>query len=55
MKRGSAVDLTLEKGRLVVTPAEGDGPSLSRLLSKVTARNIHRETHWGRAEGNEAW
>lgn len=53
VKKGSAVDLRLEKGRLVVTPLAAEAVSLKRLLSKVRRENIHSETDWGPAQGRE--
>lgn len=50
---GSTVSITLENGRIVVAP---DAPivfSLDELLAGVTPENIHRETDWGPAVGNE--
>ena len=52
-RKGSAVDLKLEKGRLVVTPIAEEPLSLKKLLSKVTRQNVHAETDWGPAQGRE--
>ena len=53
VKRGTAVSLTLEKGRMVVAPLRVKHMSLKALLSKVTPENIHPETEWGPSLGKE--
>ncbi len=53
VKKGSAVDLRLEKGRLVITPLAAEVISLKKLLSKVTRQNVHPEADWGPALGRE--
>ena len=55
VKKGTAVSLTLEKGRLVVAPLQAEEMSLKKLLAKVTPRNIHPETGWGSPVGKEIW
>jgi antitoxin MazE len=55
LRAGSTVTITLENGRLVVAP---DAPvvfSLEELLAAVTPENLHGETDWGPALGNEVW
>jgi len=51
----SAVELSLEKGRLCVKPAAKPWPTLRQLLAKVTPENRHGEVNTGPAKGNEAW
>ena len=53
VRKGSAVELSLEKGRLVVTPLAPGKLSLKKLLSEVRPENIHPETDWGPARGRE--
>lgn len=53
--QGSEVELTLEHGRLVVTPVTEQPYSLDALLAQVTAENLHGEIQTGAAEGEEAW
>ncbi len=55
IKRGTPLNLTLERGRLVVTSETRRDLSLRELLSKVTTKNIHRKTDWGPAAGKKAW
>lgn len=52
LKEGSAVSLTVEHGRLVISPAE---PTLEALVSRVTPENIHSEFDFGKPVGHEAW
>jgi antitoxin MazE len=52
LKPGSAVDLALERDRLVVTKAV---PTLRELAARITPENRHADTDWGPARGREAW
>ena len=52
---GAEVDLTVEGGRLVVTPLEAPTYSLDELLARVTASNLHTETDIGPSVGAEVW
>jgi antitoxin MazE len=55
VKDGSAVDLSVDNGRLLVRPLRSRKYTLPELLKKVTPRNLHREVPTGRATGREAW
>lgn len=48
------VDLSLEDGKLVVTPVGGT-PTLEALLKQVSESNIHHEVDTGAPAGSEAW
>jgi antitoxin MazE len=52
---GSDVDLTIEDGRLVVTPLAKPRYTLNELLARVTAENCHDEIDTGPSVGAEAW
>lgn len=52
---GAEVDLTLEDGRLVITPVAVTPYRLEDLLAGVTPENIHREIDTGPSVGVEAW
>ena len=52
---GAEVDLTLEAGRLVVTPVDPPAHSLEEFLSRVSASNLHDEHDTGRSVGTEVW
>lgn len=51
---GSEVDLTLEEGRLIITPLQ-PRLSLDDLLLKITLENLHAEVDFGSAAGREVW
>jgi antitoxin MazE len=53
--QGSAVDLTLEKGRVVLSPVKALEYSLDELLAGVRKDNLHEEVDTGVAIGREAW
>jgi antitoxin MazE len=52
---GSTVDISVERGGLVVRPKVRPRYGLSELLSKVSLRNVHREIPTGKNVGREAW
>jgi antitoxin MazE len=52
---GAEVDLSIEDGRLVITPLEVPTYSLDALLAGVTASNLHTETETGPGIGAEVW
>lgn len=54
IEEGTPVELTIEDGRLVVTP-RSPAYSLDELLADVTEQNRHDETDWGPAVGAEGW
>lgn len=51
---GTAVDIAVEKGQLVVRPVR-QRYRLRDLLKAVDARNLHAEVQTGRAVGREVW
>lgn len=55
VEQGSTVDVTLEKGKIVVRPVAESKFTLAELLSKVTKSNIHQETNLGSPVGKETW
>ena len=55
VREGSAVDLTVEEDRLVVTPVRVEAYRLKDLLDKVTGDNIHDEVDFGDPQGKEVW
>jgi antitoxin MazE len=54
LREGGEVELTVQNGRLVVTPVEED-LSLEEMLDQVTEENRHGLIDWGPAVGKEAW
>ncbi|HEX5725852.1 MAG TPA: AbrB/MazE/SpoVT family DNA-binding domain-containing protein [Longimicrobiaceae bacterium] len=55
LETGTEVDLTLEDGRLVVTPLPMPGLRLEDLLAGITPENLHAEAETGPSLGAEAW
>ena len=55
LSHGSAVELRVVKGKLVVEPRRPPRYQLSSLLKKVTKRNVHREVSDGGLVGKEAF
>jgi antitoxin MazE len=55
IRQGSAVDLTLEKGRVVLNLVQVSEYRLEDLLAGVRKDNLHEEVDTGDAVGREAW
>jgi antitoxin MazE len=55
VRGGSAVDLSVEEGRLVLRPVRKRPFRLKDLLANVTDANRHSEIDRGAAKGDEAW
>jgi antitoxin MazE len=57
LTENSSVDLRVEDGKLIVAPMKKRNwkYSLGELLSGVNEGNIHPETDWGGAVGEELW
>jgi antitoxin MazE len=49
------VDLSIDRGTLVVAPAPPYQVTLESLLDKITTKNLHRETDTGAPAGEESW
>jgi len=50
---GSAVDISVQDGKIVVAPAQRGRYRLDELLKSVTKKNLHREIDAGRPVGRE--
>jgi len=55
LAQDALVEVSLEDGKLVVSPVLEPSFTLEELLAKVTKKNIHREVDSGSAVGKEAW
>jgi len=55
VRQGSAVELTLVEGKLVVTPIEKSSYKLKNLMAHVHKDNIHGEQDFGPKVGSEIW
>jgi antitoxin MazE len=54
VEEGSAVDLSVEDGRLVIRPSRRRH-DLTSLLKQITPGNTHDEISTGERAGREAW
>ena len=52
---GSTVDVSMENGKIVVTPVSKHEYTLEELLEGVTEENLHGEIDWGKPVGKEVW
>ncbi len=55
IKQGSTVEVSLEKGKIIVFPVAESEFLLDDLLAKVTAENLHGEIDTGASVGKETW
>lgn len=55
IQNNSAVEMTLQKGRLIVRPVRKRKWTLDRLLEGINKNTIHSEFHTGKPVGKEAW
>jgi len=55
LEADTEVDLSLVKGKLVITPLVRENYSLEELVAGITKDNIHSEEDTGSSVGNEAW
>jgi len=55
LREGETVTVTVApKGGLVIKRSRGK-QDLSQLVARISAKNRHEETNWGKAEGKEIW
>jgi len=52
---GTAVDLSIDDGKIVINPLRETEYRLEDLLKGVTKRNLHAEIETGKAVGREVW
>ena len=55
VEEGSAVDLTVSDGQLVIRPVRHQKYELRELLAAVSEENLHSEVSTGEPQGREAW
>ena len=55
LSQDGEVELSVEKGRLVVVPPVVPSYTLAELLADVKPSNLHAETEWGPRVGKEIW
>lgn len=55
VEEGSAVDLSVKNGNLVVRPVRARKYLLRELLKGIRSQNLHDEVPTGEAVGRESW
>lgn len=55
LEKDGEVELTVEKGRLVIEPPAAPSYTLEELLAEVRPSNLHGEIDWGPPVGKEIW
>lgn len=55
LEKDGEVELSVEKGHLVITPRVTRSYTLDELLAGVRPSNLHGETKWGLPVGKEVW
>lgn len=55
IEQNTTVEISLENGKLVITPVPEPSVSLDSLLSQITEENVHKEVDTGNLVGNEVW
>lgn len=55
LSSGKTVDMAVQDGRIVITPAQRPFFRLDELLKGVTVQNRHAAVHTGTAVGRESW
>ena len=55
IEQGTLVDVSVVKGKLIVTPVAEREYSLDELLAGVTKENRHEEVDTGPSVGKESW
>ena len=51
---GDTVDVSVQNGAIVIRPAKARY-SLDELIARITPKNRHGETDWGKRAGREIW
>ena len=51
----SVVDISIQDGKIIISPQKQKSLSLRQLLSKVTDANLHEEIATGDPAGKEIW
>lgn len=55
LENGSSIELSLEEGRLILSPSTETSYTLKKLLQGITPENVHGELDRGRPVGREVW
>lgn len=55
LENDSLVEISIVKGKIVITPVPAPGWALEELLAGINDENLHREVDTGFPVGNEIW
>lgn len=55
LKINKVVDISIDKGSIIITPIDEKEYSLKKLLEGVTKNNLHEEFDTGAQVGKEIW
>ena len=55
LENDSLVEISIVKGKIIVTPVPTPSWTLDELLAGITKDNLHNEVHTGLSVGNEIW
>ena len=55
LEHGSSIELSLEEGRLILSPLSETSYTLKKLLQGITPENVHGELDSGPPVGREVW
>jgi len=55
LKLNKLVDISIDKGSIIITPIDEKEYSLKKLLEGVTKNNLHGEFNTGAPAGKEIW
>lgn len=55
LEQGTLVEVSMQNGKLLVTPLPQPAITLEALLKDVTSQNLHHEVDTGSAVGGEVW
>ncbi len=55
LNAGDCVAVSLDSDGVIVMRSTRRRYELSELVSRITPKNRHRETDWGRPRGEESW
>lgn len=55
LKINKVVDISIDKGSIIITPIDEKEYSLEKLLEGVTKNNLHEEFDTGAPVGKEIW
>ena len=55
IKQNELVDLSIDKGKIIITPIAQKEYSLEELLEGISENNLHSEFNTGAPAGKEIW